>query len=178
MLLSAMLLGLGLLVFQPAAAWATPAVQTSSPTAVSARVPQMGGPVGPDNCNPCSGDSFRIIDVATNRCLDSNGAGSVYTLTCNGGNYQRWHKVLNSGYPTLVDVATGRCLSTTTTGHVSAAPCNGTNTDQQWIWNYPTNPHRWIPASYGWLCLDSNGSGSVYTLACNGGNYQLWLQSA
>jgi hypothetical protein len=36
------------------------------------------------------GFGYEIRNVATGLCLDSNTSGSVYTLACNGGNFQRW----------------------------------------------------------------------------------------
>lgn len=37
-------------------------------------------------------------------------------------------------------------------------------------------PWTWVNAATS-RCLDSNGTGAVYTLACNGGGFQLWFNS-
>jgi serine/threonine-protein kinase len=39
---------------------------------------------------PAQAATSRFVNVATGFCLDSNGSGDVYTLGCNGGNYQHW----------------------------------------------------------------------------------------
>jgi serine/threonine-protein kinase len=112
-------------------------------------------------------------DTATLRCLDSNSAGRVYTLGCNGGGYQKWYDTKLVYGQQIRNGRTGRCLDSNTGGRVYTLNCNG-GAFQQWTLTYT--------GIYGWqirnvatgLCLDSNAGGSVYTLGCNGGNFQRW----
>ncbi|MGH3693498.1 MAG: RICIN domain-containing protein [Pseudonocardiaceae bacterium] len=63
-----------------------------------------------------------IVDHKTGRCLDSNDNGNVYTLECNGGDYQKWY---SGGDGTIRDKKTGRCLDSNDNGNVYTLECNG-----------------------------------------------------
>jgi hypothetical protein len=124
---------------------------------------------------PAAADGFpnyRYVNLETGRCLDSNYAGDVYTLPCNGGNYQRWYFTFNYQRWTIRNNQTDRCLDSNYAGDVYTLPCNGGNY-QNWggintgvLFNWQTD-----------LCLDSNYAGDVYTLGRNGGRYQSWQLS-
>ncbi|MBA3924509.1 MAG: ricin-type beta-trefoil lectin domain protein [Nostocaceae cyanobacterium] len=70
-------------------------------------------------------------NVATGFCLDSNANGEVYTLKCNGGNYQNWKVSSNRSARILTNVSTGFCLDSNANGKVYTLKCNGGNY-QKW----------------------------------------------
>lgn len=123
-----------------------------------------------------------LQDWQTQRCLDSNTAGAVYTNPCQvpGNQYQdwtitEWESVSPTGAASVFysyrDVATNRCLDSNTSGNLYTNPCQVPgNTYQTWL--SPGDSH---PDALTGLCLDSNTAGSAYTHACNGGNYQVWV---
>ena len=115
---------------------------------------------------------IRLKCQATNRRLDSNSNGNVYTNSQNPNNWQVWTiENTHSNCVKLVNRATGRCLDSNYNGNVYALGCNGGNY-QNWkfqglrLVNCETN-----------RCLDSDHGGRVYTLNCNGGNHQNWINA-
>jgi serine/threonine-protein kinase len=121
------------------------------------------------------GGRLRIYsNLATGRCLDSNARAEVYTLPCNGGDFQKWLAVAVSRTDvTLTNRRMGRCLDSDAAGRVYTLRCNG---GQNQYWEVIINPDntRTFRDRATRYCLDSNGDGAVYTLTCNGGPYQRW----
>jgi outer membrane phospholipase A len=113
-----------------------------------------------------------LKDVATGFCLDSNGNRQVYTLSCNGGSYQKWTLSKGRFGTTLKDVATGFCLDSNANRQVYTLGCNG-GSYQEWTLSKGRFGTTLKNVATG-FCLDSNGNREVYTLGCNGGSYQQW----
>jgi len=110
-------------------------------------------------------DARRFASFSTNKCLDSNTAGHVYTMDCNGGDYQLWEWNIDQS---IQNVATGNCLDSNGFT-VYALPCNG-GKYQKWH----GSDHSGVINVATHHCLDSNEDGNVYPLNCNGGGYQNW----
>ena len=114
-------------------------------------------------------------NLATGFVLDSNPWGDVYTLTGNGGRYQKWVVTPSDyGTVTLRNDATWRCLDSNTNGDVYTLWCNG-GSFQKWIVlnrSFGTVVLRNLATG---LVVDSNPSGDVYALPENGGSYQKWF---
>jgi serine/threonine-protein kinase len=126
--------------------------------------------------------TFHLQDWATGRCLDSNTAGDVYTSPCqSGNNWQTWR--IYTYPPTsdvdLQNVATGRWLtwdgssSTVRTSSSYSFLADAQALGPNWgNVHLDYDPHR----DGSNHCLDSNGSGAAYVIACNYGTYQTWRQ--
>lgn len=127
-----------------------------------------------------------IRNWETGRCLDSDWNGNVYTLPCNGGNYQKWYIQWNfdrCGYSycqtgfLVRNVATDRCLDSWGSPYVvTSSECWVRSDNRSWQVstsnNYVVTRFKWFTDSN--FCLDSNYAGNVYTQWCNGGGFQNW----
>lgn len=153
------------------------ALAASTAACVADDAPEQGEDGDPDISSTSSeltGGPWPWTNAATRLCLDSNTGGSVYTLRCNGGSFQKWTNRPGSDVgDTLTNLATGLCLDSNASGSVYALPCNG-GIYQQWVVSRTSTGFQLLNSAT-YRCLDSNASGSVYTLPCNGGNFQRWL---
>jgi serine/threonine-protein kinase len=70
---------------------------------------------------------------ATGYCLDSNYDGNVYSLPCNGGNYQVWNFTSNpNGGVYIQDAQTGWCLYSDGSGNISTWYCTSALRGEAW----------------------------------------------
>ncbi|WP_432907226.1 RICIN domain-containing protein [Micromonospora matsumotoense] len=124
-------------------------------------------------------------NFATGMCLDTNSAGSIYTLPCQAGNsWQTWTvsyaDKAPSGYDrvTIRNRQSGLCLDMWEYGgpQQHANPCNGGL--RQLIegygpnWNQVSLRLNFFDTRY--ICVDTHGSGDAYARACNYGSFQTW----
>lgn len=139
-----------------------------------------------------------LKNYATNRCLDSNWAGDVYTLPCsprNTNDHQLWEPILQhrgDGIPgsrlrfdlvVLKNRATGRCLARISSGALrTTVECedNDSSSAREWFaqgtsWNKVIFSLWWGNTSYA---VDSDYAGNAYSQAWNGGLHQQWNHDA
>jgi hypothetical protein len=94
--------------------------------------------------------NYNVKNANTGTCLDSNSAGDVYTLTCNGGANQKW--AIAGGK--FTNIGTKRCLASDGTS-VSTRPCAVTATQQ---WTSSSTAKKWIEWNGRNKCLHSSGA--------------------
>jgi hypothetical protein len=109
-----------------------------------------------------------IRSWAQGQCLDSNDNGDVYTLPCNGGQYQQWHITIQN-HPQnewatvwLQNVRTGRFLEPI---------CDTCDS-----WQPGVDAVNWLPAQ-GWLLFPTNANWSAWRFAWNPGITQRCLDA-
>ena len=118
----------------------------------------------PTATNPPATAGKTYVNVATGLCLDSNNAGDLYTMACNGGDFQQWALLGDL----IFDVSTNLHMESTADGKVSMTAHFGYSSE-----NWYQVGQTIINMDSG-RCLDSNNAGQVYTLPCNGGDFQNW----
>lgn len=136
----------------------------------------------PNAAQATDASSGTVRSWSNGLCLDSNDAGAVYSLGCNGGRYQRWVQVdaqngpggWHWAYPAvpvswksaegalwLIDEQTGRCLQAGYDNVVSTQPCFADQADQVWA-RYTYADDVLVYTNYEThLALRINGDGRV-----------------
>jgi hypothetical protein len=146
------------------------------------------------NSDPRLQFTSTLRNFATGRLLDSNGAGDVYTLGDNGGNFQRWKSYYNSCLNNYIlqNQATGRVLDSNASGKVYTLPYKAGNYYQKWRrynagsgrYFFKMLPHLgcWIPVFLAklmrWVTMEEtfrsgaleNPSAAVPALRASGAN--------
>ncbi len=122
-------------------------------------------------------------NLATQRCLDSNPNGNVYTsanrcTSSSTNNYQKWQIITVGSRRRLKNRATSRCLDSNANGTVYTNPCasGDDNNFQQWVRVASGSTTQLRNFATG-RCLDSNANGTVYTNPCGStNNFQKWVE--
>src|SRR5262249_6895092 len=125
----------------------------------------------------------RFQNAATLRCLDSDPRNILFTLKCDGADYQFWNYVPSTHE--IKNYKTGQCLDNAADPasdidpgeprKIYPEPCHG-GVSQRWtvthksMWGYEIKNEASIER-----CLDGNFKGDVYALGCNRGNFQRWV---
>lgn len=132
-------------------------------TALSITLLSAAAAIGVDAGAAHASGIWNIVDAATNRCLDSNDNGDVYTLPCNGGNYQNWNQIYQSNQTyVLEDMQTGFCLGAFGNSDVMAK-CGSVSGQSDYRWYMVGGDYGTVYENESFTSvLDSNGAGQVY----------------
>ncbi|MDQ1656055.1 MAG: hypothetical protein QOD41_1138 [Cryptosporangiaceae bacterium] len=142
--------------------------------------PSETGPAG-EQSGAALPDAATVVlrNKVSRECLDSNPAGEVYMLPCNGGQFQLWNiKDNKDGTRAFKDTATGRCLENRERGDstpVFTGACDG-NKFQKWY--FITEPSLVsLQNDTTRLCLwDAPRPAS--SVRCEGSRDELWWEVA
>jgi hypothetical protein len=86
--------------------------------------------------NPLRADTYMIVDTASGKCLDVNGASKddgaqIQLYTCNGTNAQQWTVAWQGNAFALVSVNSGKCAAIEGDGGTKQRDCRD-DTSQRW----------------------------------------------
>jgi len=132
------------------------------------------------------------VNIINGGCLDSNYSGSVYVLSCNGGNYQNWNIIPDDGLNEIQDAQTGLCLYdyaltiAAPTQSLQTKECDGNPAELWTVTKVSTSSIYTFWSNSGFAnnpgydakgCIDRGADGLLYYwgASCNKYNsYQTW----